>query len=198
MVPVVMSPTASAHAGYKLHLTLVSSGSINWNPFVNVYYEIYKQTWYETTGYVVFISTHRIQHYLAELDNRISFVGGIEYGGNCPDSTYIGYTPRNGQTTAQCSNWPFGDRVGSGSGHFEITPGSVGTWRTLVSGATRQWWREGGYTASWSDLNVARAGYSLTSGDRIDLSVWYHFTIYYVFWWEHHYRGTQYWSYTIP
>jgi len=198
--PLLLATPASAHASYTLYVNRVGNGAVDYSPFAVVYYEVWKQTNAETTGYVVFISTHRGGDYLAEIDNRISFVGGSEYGGAC-GSTFIGYTPADQQTgEVRCGNGVFGDdRVGSGNGYLEITPhipgGSGQKWRSSVSGNTRYWWKEGGYTAWWSELNVVRAGNGLGSGDRIEMYVWYHFTAYRVFWWDHYYRGPQYWTF---
>ncbi len=197
----VLWPAASAHGTPAQNVALVFSASVDFSPFAVVYAQVWKQTWYTTDGYIAIISTHRVQNYLAELDNRISFSSGVEYGTPCVygQSNLIGYTPVNGQTGSTCSGGPYGDYVGSGGGWMYVTPGipcCFQTWRTTTSGNTRLWWKEGGYTASWGELNVARAGYQLTQGDQISFYVWYHFTVYRIFWLDHYYYS-QSWTYYI-
>ncbi|MFQ5909804.1 MAG: hypothetical protein ACE5IJ_03680 [Thermoplasmata archaeon] len=190
-------PSAVAHKESGWRVTLVGLHYVSFSPFAAVYFEVYKQN-DVTGGYIVYISTHRIQHYLTEISNRITFSPGIEYPGICPGSLFVGYTPWDQQTSATCSGPP-DDRVGTAWGYIDIVPGipwCCNKWRSTLSGDTRYWWKEGPASATWDQLNVVRSGNGFGPGQRIDFYVWYHFQNQVWWWWEHHYRSASWTYYT--
>lgn len=194
---VVLVPVAQAHHTSSYNATFKASYFQNFSPFAYVYFRVYSLN--EVPGtYVAYISTHRIGEWLAEIDNRITFNYGYEYPGTCGVDLLIGYTPVNYQTAEKCSGGSLDDQVGANqNGWLGFVTGVPGghTWRTALYGHQRVWWTQGGgYTTSWSHLNVAKGGYGLGPGEEIQFYAWYHFVKFVWFWWEHHYRSVG-WSY---